>query len=59
MHVTLSNQTNDQNISSFDNSNSKNENRVTCAPIDSMIHNFLNASKIDDFENVIYSIVLS
>jgi hypothetical protein len=43
MHTTLYNQTNDQYISSSDDSNFENENRVTCAPIDSMIHNFLCA----------------
>ncbi len=31
----------------------------TCAPIYSMIHNFLHASKINDYENVIYSIAPS
>jgi len=43
MHITLSNQTNDQNKSSSNDFNSKNEDHVTCAPIDSMIHNFSNA----------------
>jgi hypothetical protein len=42
MHTTLYNQTNDQNISSFNDSNFENEDHVTCAPIDSMIHNFLH-----------------
>ncbi len=31
----------------------------TCAPIDSMTHNFLHASKINDYENIIYSIAPS
>jgi hypothetical protein len=43
MHTTLYNQTNDKNILSCDDSNLENEDRVTCAPIDSMINNFLNA----------------
>jgi hypothetical protein len=38
MHTTLFNQTNDQNISSFDDFNSENEDRLFCAPINSMIH---------------------
>jgi hypothetical protein len=59
MHTTLSNQINDQNISSSDDSNFENEDHVTCAPIDSMIHNFLDASKINDYEKIIYSIVPS
>jgi hypothetical protein len=59
MHITLSNQTNDQNISSSNDSNSENEDHVTCAQIDSMIHSFLNASKNNDYENVIYYIILS
>jgi hypothetical protein len=36
-YTILSNQTNDQNISSFDDSNFENEDRVICLPIDSMI----------------------
>jgi hypothetical protein len=59
MHTTLSNQTNDQNISSFDDFDFENEDHVTCAPINSMIHNFLDASKINDYENIIYYIVPS
>jgi hypothetical protein len=43
MHTTLYNQTNGQNISSSNDSNFENEDRVTCAPIYSMIHNFLHA----------------
>jgi hypothetical protein len=42
LHTTLSNQTNDQNISSFDDYDSKNKNHVICAPTNSMIHNFLD-----------------
>jgi hypothetical protein len=38
----------------FDSSNSKNEKRINCAPIDYMVHNFLNVSKINDYENVTY-----
>jgi hypothetical protein len=42
MYTILSNQTNDQNISSVDDYNSENEDHVICLSIDSMIHNFLN-----------------
>jgi len=59
MHTTLSNQTNDQYISSSNDFNFENEDHVTCALIDSMIHNFLNASKINDYENIIYPIAPS
>jgi len=59
MHTTLSNQINDQNISSSNDFDFENEDHVTCAPIDSMIHNFLDASKINDYENIIYYIVPS
>ncbi len=59
MHITLSNQTNDQNISSSNDSNCENEDHVTCAQIDSMIDSFLNALKNNDYENIIYFIVLS
>jgi hypothetical protein len=60
MHTTLSNQTNDQNISSFDDFDFENENHVICAPTNSMIHNFLDACfKINDYKNVIYSIASS
>ncbi len=60
MHTTLFNQTNDQNISSFDDSDFENENHIICAPTNSMIHNFLNTCfKINDYENVIYSIASS
>jgi hypothetical protein len=38
MHTSLFNPTNDQNMSSFDDFNSKNEDHVICALIDSMIH---------------------
>jgi hypothetical protein len=57
MHTTLFNETNDQNISSFDDFDFENEDHAICAPINSMIHNFLDASKINDYENVIYSII--
>jgi hypothetical protein len=43
MHTTLFNQTNDQNISSFDDFDFENEDHVICAPINSMIHNFVDA----------------
>jgi hypothetical protein len=59
MHTTLFNQTNDQKLLSYDDSDSKNEDHVTCALTNSMIHNFLHASKINDYENIIYSIAPS
>jgi len=59
MHTTLSNQTNDQKLLSSNDFNSKNENHVSCAPTDSMIHNFLNASKVNNYENIVYSIAPS
>ncbi len=60
MHTTLYNQTNDQNISSFDDYDSKNEDHIIYAPIKSMIQSyFLDVSKIDDYEKIIYSIVPS
>jgi hypothetical protein len=37
MQTTLSNQTNDQNISSSNDFDFENENHVICAPIDSMV----------------------
>jgi hypothetical protein len=36
MHTTLSNQTNDEKILSFDNSDFKTKDHVACAPTDSM-----------------------
>jgi hypothetical protein len=42
MLTTLSNQTNDQNISSFDDYDSENKNHLICAPTNSMIHSFLH-----------------
>jgi len=60
MHTTLCNQTNDQNISSFDDYDFKNEDHIICVPIKSMIQiYFLDASKIDDYENVVCSIAPS
>jgi hypothetical protein len=60
MHTTLFNQTNDQHISSFDDSNFENETHVICAPTNSMMHNNLDACfKTNEYENVIYSIVSS
>jgi hypothetical protein len=56
MYTILSNQTNYQNISSFDDSYFENEDHVTCFPIDSMIHNFLNVSKNNDYKKIIYFI---
>jgi len=57
MHTTLFNQTNDQNISSFDDFDFENENHVICVPKNSVIHNFLDACfKINDYENIIYYI---
>jgi hypothetical protein len=43
MHTNLFNQTNDQNISSFDDFDFENEDHVIFALINSMIHNFLDA----------------
>jgi len=43
MHTTLFNQTNDQNISSLDDFDFENEDHVICAPINSMIPNYLYA----------------
>jgi hypothetical protein len=40
----------------FDNFDSNNE-KIHCTPIDSMIHNFFDAPKIMDCENIIYFIV--
>jgi hypothetical protein len=42
LYTSLFNQTNDKNISSYDDFNSKNGDHVTFAPTDSMIHNFLD-----------------
>jgi hypothetical protein len=36
-----------------------NNEEIHCTPIDSMIHNFLDAPKIMDYENIIYSITPS
>jgi hypothetical protein len=57
MYIILSNQTNDQNISSFDDSNSENEDHVIYLLVDSMIHKFLDGSKINDYKNIICYIV--
>jgi hypothetical protein len=43
------------NNASFDNFDSNNE-KIHYTPIDSMIHNLLNAPKIMDYENTIYFI---
>ncbi len=53
MHTTLYIQIDGKYMSLFDNSNSKNEKHIDCAPIDSMIHNFFNVFKINDYENEI------
>jgi hypothetical protein len=42
MHTTLSNQTNDEKLLSFNDFDCKNEDHITCAPTNSMIHNFLD-----------------
>jgi hypothetical protein len=44
------------NNASFDNFNFDNE-KIHCTPTYSMLHNFLNAPKIMDYENTIYYIV--
>jgi hypothetical protein len=46
------------NDASYDNSNFNNE-ELYCTPIDSMIHNFLEAPKIMDYENIMYIIAAS
>jgi hypothetical protein len=46
------------NNASFDNFNSNNE-EIHCTPTNSMIHNFLDAPKIMDYENTIYFIAPS
>jgi hypothetical protein len=43
---------------SFDNFDFDNE-KIYCTPTNSMIHDFLNASKVMDYENTIYSIAPS
>jgi hypothetical protein len=43
------------NNASFDNFDSNNE-EMNCTLIDSMIHYFLDVSKIMDYKNTIYSI---
>jgi hypothetical protein len=43
------------NNASSDNSDYNNE-KIHCTSTDSMIHNFLDASKIMDYENTIYYI---
>jgi len=53
MHTTLYIQIDGKYMSLFDNSNSKNEKHIDCASIDSMIHNFFNVFKINDYENEI------
>jgi hypothetical protein len=46
------------NNASFDNSNSNNE-KIQYRPIDSIIHIFLDVSKIMDYENIMYFIAPS
>jgi hypothetical protein len=46
------------NNASFDNFDFDNE-EIYCTPTDSMIHNFLNAPKIMDYENTTYFITSS
>jgi hypothetical protein len=46
------------NNASYDNFDSNNEN-IHCTPTNSLIHNFLNAPKIMDYENIIYLIAPS
>jgi hypothetical protein len=43
---------------SFDNFDFDNE-KIYCTPTNLMIHDFLNASKVMDYENTIYSIAPS
>jgi hypothetical protein len=54
MHTTLYTQIDGKYMSLFDSSNSKNEKHIDCAPIDYLIHNFLNVFKIYVYENAIY-----
>jgi len=46
------------NNASFDNFDFNNE-KIHCTSTNLMIHNFLDAPKIMDYENTIYSITLS
>jgi hypothetical protein len=46
------------NDASYDNSNFDNE-ELYCTPIESMIHNFLEAPKTMDYENRMYTIAPS
>ncbi len=58
LHVNLKSQIPAYNNASSDNFDSDNE-KIHCTPIDSMIHNFLDAPKIMDYENTIYFITPS
>jgi hypothetical protein len=55
LHMNLEFEIPIYNNASFNNSNSSNE-EIHCIPINSMIHNFLNAPNIMDYENTIYFI---
>jgi len=58
LHMNLKSQIPTYNNVSSDNSDSNNE-KIHYTPIDSMIHKFLDAQKIMDYENIIYSIAPS
>jgi hypothetical protein len=55
LNINSNFETQNHDNSSFNNSNSENEEK-NYMPIDSMIHNFLEAPKIMDYENTIYYI---
>ncbi len=58
LHMNLKSQILTYNNISFDNFDFDNE-KIYCTPTNSMIHDFLNASKVMDYENTIYSIAPS
>ncbi len=53
LHMNSDSQIPTYNNASFDNSYFNNE-KIFCPPINSMIHHFLNAPKIMDYESTIY-----
>ncbi len=58
LHMNSKSQILTYNNISFDNFDFDNE-KIYCTPTNSMIHDFLNAPKIMDYENTIYSITPS
>jgi hypothetical protein len=58
LHMDLESQILNSSDASFDNVYSDSE-KLHCTPIDLMIHNFLEAPKIMDYESIIYSITSS